>query len=481
MVSEYKNHQLILYAIIMRKIINIEKYMSQDEVFEREKELELNTETKEYEFEGKKYPLKKNHEKEERFIEVDVEECGKFKIYLIESQKQIDIRLQNYNYDFSGYIFICVANFIGAKFTEKAYFSEAEFTKEACFSNAIFTKQAHFLGAIFTKEAYFYDAKFTKEAYFDDAQFNDSVYFMEAQFLRCTSFEFARINSFLIFDEINNEKNELDFSNFKLDLTSTIARNITYSKHNITNVENRNTWLTLKQAAIKQNDNISALEFHKKEMLQYKEDLKKSANKNSKVKESSDIQTIDNKFNNDQDKDIAKDKKEHFISKTFKFICSPLCFIYLLFKCFFEGSKDRGARLILLFEEQASDFGTNAFKSISWILFITLIFEILLYLYIDSYNHTVLISKFNGINIYNYVEQFNTGSANIINSYLYSLNPLNHMKDILLPYMTNSSPDLTSSNIIISIFGIFNFIKNILVGVLIYETIKSFRRFSRKL
>jgi hypothetical protein len=55
------------------------------------------------------------------------------------------------------------------------------------------------------------------------------------------------------------------------------------------------------------------------------------------------------------------------------------------------------------------------------------------------------------------------------------------MKDILSPYMTSNSPDLISSNTAISIFGIFNFIKNILAGVLIYETIKSFRRFSRKL
>ena len=168
-------------------------------------------------------------------------------------------------------------------------------------------------------------------------------------------------------------------------------------------------------------------------MLQYKEDLKKSADKNIKVKESSDSQSIDTLSNND----LGKDNKI---------------------------IKDKGARLILLFEEHASDFGTNAFKSICWILFITFIFEWLLYIYTNSYN-----------------EQFNTGWANIINSYIYSLNPLNHMKDILSPYMTSSSPDLTNSNIVISVFGIFNFIKNIFVGVLIYETIKSFRRFSRKL
>ena len=107
-------------------------------------------------------------------------------------------------------------------------------------------------------------------------------------------------------------------------------------------------------------------------------------------------------------------------------------------------------------------------------------YELILYLYISSYNDYVLLSQIHGIN-YTYLEQFNTGLANSINSYLYSLNPLNHMKDILLPYITSNIPNITSSNIAISIFGIFNFIKNIFVGVLIYEIIKSFRRFSRKL
>ena len=46
MVSDSKNHRVNLYAIIMSKIINIEKDMSQNEVFECEKELELGTEKK---------------------------------------------------------------------------------------------------------------------------------------------------------------------------------------------------------------------------------------------------------------------------------------------------------------------------------------------------------------------------------------------------------------------------------------------------
>ncbi len=107
-----------------------------------------------------------------------------------------------------------------------------------------------------------------------------------------------------------------------------------------------------------------------------------------------------------------------------------------------------------------------------------------IYFYLKPTCRKTIISRYfnkNNLQWYIYLEQFNTGLANFINSYLYSLNPLNHMKDILSPYMTSNSPDLISSNTAISIFGIFNFIKNILVGVLIYETIKSFRRFSIKL
>ena len=252
---------------------------------------------------------------------------------------------------------------------------------------------------------------------FDKSQFTKEATFNGAKFMDSTSFKFAKFESRFILDEVNkDDENKLDFSKFELDLTSTIADDISYSNHNITKVADRNTWLTLKQAAIKQNDHISALEFHKKEMEQYKQDLKKS----------------------------SENSKKNRILKLFN-----------------------GARLILLFEQWASDFGTNALRSVLWIILITLFFEASLfwYLYIN-YD----------------AQQFNISWASFINSYLYSLNPIKHINDILSPYMTSKTPsDLINNSFGIALFGVANFIKNIVVGVLIYETIKSFRRFSRKL
>ena len=473
-------------------------------------ELDINKNT--HEFEGKEYPLLYNDRKE-RFIEVIIVIAGNYKEqkhYLIESQKQINRRLENKNYDFRYCIFTCEADFTNDNFNNKANFGNTIFEKKArfwgCifmkdvdFSSAIFNLDVSFLGAKFWGKTNFLGAKFKEIASFssDDGRhkscfkgdvdfswatfekpicfsnciFEKSVNFSNVTFeananFKNTSFESdalfrnADIKSKFLISGINNKDEK--YESFNLDLTGISPGYIDYDNINVSKVTDRKTWLVLKQAAIKQNDHISALEFHKKEMLQYTDDLKKSVNKNIKdIKESANTQSLDNNSNNDKD----KDKKENYISKIFKFISSPFCCICMFIKSLFSKLfRFKGDRFILWFEKHASDFGTNAFQSILWIIFLTLLFESLLYFY-----------------IYINVELSYTDLANFINSYLYSLNPLNHMKDILSPYMTSNSPDITSSNIAISIFGIFNFIKNILVGVLIYETIKSFRRFSRKL
>ena len=275
------------------------------------KDLELDINKNTHEFEGKEYPLDYDDEREERFIEVIKEKDKKQKHYLIESQEQIDNRMQKNDYNFSYYIFTCIidfskfefigyanfwgtkfikkvsfqgtkfsykaqfvrakfieevnftsakfieevnfvgakfmgyASFIGAKFTEAAYFTHVIYTKRVSFGAVTFSKVTNFKYAEFIEKGSFEAVQFTKEANFFGTQFTKEANFKGAKFLGFTSFYLAKINTYLIFDEINKNKNELDFSNFKLDLTSTMAANITYSNHNITNVENRKTWLVL--------------------------------------------------------------------------------------------------------------------------------------------------------------------------------------------------------------------------------------------
>ena len=77
-------------------------------------ELELDTNKNTHEFNGKEYTLDydNDNEKKERFIEVIIVIEGnnkKQKHYLIESQKQINRRLENKNYDFTYCIFTCEA------------------------------------------------------------------------------------------------------------------------------------------------------------------------------------------------------------------------------------------------------------------------------------------------------------------------------------------------------------------------------------
>lgn len=394
--------------------------------------------------------------------------------------KDVDFNCATFNLDvyFFGAKFWGKTNFLGAKFKEIVSFSSDDGRHKSCFEGDV-----DFSWATFEKPICFSNCIFEKSVNFSNVTFEANVNFLNVSFERDALFRNADIKSKFLISGINNKDKK--YESFNLDLTEVSPSYIDYNNINVSKVTDRKTWLVLKQAAIKQNDHISALEFHKKEMLQYTDDLKRNANKKIiDIKESAKTQSLDNQSNNGEDKDnkIVKDKKENFISKIFKFIGSPFCFIYLFIEDLIFGIyKGNGARLILLFEKHASDFGTNSLKSIYWILFITFMYEFILYLYINSYNDAVLLRQIHNINLYTYLEQFNTGLANSINSYLYSLNPLNHMKDILSPYMTSNSPDLISSNTAISIFGIFNFIKNILVGVLIYETIKSFRRFSRKL
>ncbi len=106
------------------------------------------------------------------------------------------------------------------------------------------------------------------------------------------------------------------------------------------------------------------------------------------------------------------------------------------YRCTLDWKKNFIEKFILSFEKIASNYGTNPFLAMGWLLLIHLIDKIIRILFSDSY--AKLKTDFN---IYN---------LNIIENYS-------------------------------SIIGLWFLIKLVLSSVLIYEIIKSFRMFSRKL
>jgi uncharacterized protein YjbI with pentapeptide repeats len=173
--------------------------------------------------------------------------------------------------DFTGLGFTKLANFEGSTFTKKAVFAGSGFTKKANFFGATFIKEAYFLDSTFKEEAYFSYSTFTKKAYFSNSTFTKKAYFFKSTFKEKISFEFSRFGDILFLNNINNEKKEEKFS---LNMKSAVLDRIDLSDTVIDNAENRETFLVLKNIAIKQNDRVSALDFHKKEMNKYFADLK---------------------------------------------------------------------------------------------------------------------------------------------------------------------------------------------------------------
>jgi hypothetical protein len=164
--------------------------------------------------------------------------------------------------DFMDVIFTKGADFWGATFIESAYFEGATFTEDAYFRDVIFTKGAYFRSATFNKDAYFRDAIFTKGADFRSATFAKGVYFLSATLKKNISFELAKIIEILSFAGVKFEDSAEKYIN--LDLKFTQVERIEYGNAEF-RADNRETFLTLKNVALKQNDKIKALDFHKQE------------------------------------------------------------------------------------------------------------------------------------------------------------------------------------------------------------------------
>ena len=106
-------------------------------------------------------------------------------------------------------------------------------------------------------------------------------------------------------------------------------------------------------------------------------------------------------------------------------------------------------KFILCFEWGASYFGTRAWLPIIWIFLINLIF----------------VFSFFCINC---TDVLKVCHDNFLTSFTYSFNPTKSIYDI---YNIKN----------LGGWEVANFLKNILIAVLVYETVKSFRKFSRKL
>lgn len=310
----------------------------------------------------------------------------------------------NQNFDFSGAIFLDKVNFNSSKFIKKVNFSSSIFHEhvefdgakfsdiyEVDFSFSHFHKQAHFTYCKFRNNTKFIKSDFRVGTSFYESTFKGDANFREIISLNTCSFASAKIEKKLTFvgskiyklnlNDLNKDNKKLD--DFELNLRMSDIEYIYSLDANIPKAAYRDTFLILKSQALKNNDQISALDFYKSEMSMHKKDSK------------------------DFDK------------------------------------------LILRFEDFISDFGTTAWKPIILIVGINIIFIYFFY-------------------CMNYLEIMKVCNNNFLTYFTYSFNPTKTIKDIY-----------GISNL--GLWEALNFLKNILIVVLIYETIKSFRKFSRKL
>ncbi len=193
--------------------------------------------------------------------------------------------------DFRGATFTERANFWEATFTEKAYFTEATFTEKANFQEATFIKNAHFYGTTFTKEVNFRKATFTKEANFIQATFTEKANFQEATFIKNAHFYGATFIKEADFQEacfkgrVDFELSQIKLLIFnktklfgkeesQINLKSAQIKSMDYASIDTQNIANRESAVVLKNIAIKQNDQITALKFYTWEMEKFQKELK---------------------------------------------------------------------------------------------------------------------------------------------------------------------------------------------------------------
>ncbi|VVH64253.1 hypothetical protein BSPLISOX_2130 [uncultured Gammaproteobacteria bacterium] len=225
--------------------------------------------------------------------------------YLIEKYEQISVRrnfTENCN-NFICCIFLIDAYFHGENFSD-AIFDRAIFNEGVNFSHVTFNDKVSFTNAQFIKSAVFIMAEFNKETNFNHATFNKNVDFSGAKFsgevnsvetIFNDSVDFYTTTTIIATTGSSGNKatttppsfskkvdftkaifnNVLNFSDVKsidIDLKHAIIDRIEYGNVEFKS-DNRETFLTLKNVALKQHDQIKALEFHTQEYQSHYEKL----------------------------------------------------------------------------------------------------------------------------------------------------------------------------------------------------------------
>jgi len=335
------------------------------------------------EFEGKKHKIFLNESTKDRYIlksfwSINSEIEAEYK--LIERQEQIDSLLDNSNFlCFDFCIFLINVDFSNREFTSFVNFTQSTFLNYVNFENSTFLDSVSFDRTSFLHRNNFMNTTFNEFVDFRWAEFSCNANFQFATFEKGLSFHNATIPIFTFSDVLTGE-------DFILNLQSAKIDEIDYTNTNFQKAKNKETFLILKELALKKHDQIGALNFYKKEMQTHKSYL------------------LNNKKNIDY--------------------------------------------FILEFEESISDFGTNPLKPILFIICISFIFSLI-------------------VSFYTMQSDFYIEATFLL------MNPTLSISKVMefLGVQTSIHPLLES----------LNFFKNIFLGILIYETIKSFRKFSRKL
>ncbi|CAC9652869.1 pentapeptide repeat-containing protein [bacterium endosymbiont of Bathymodiolus sp. 5 South] len=156
---------------------------------------------------------------------------------------------------FYGAIFNEVGNFGGVKFNNGVSFNSAKFIKYASFATAKFNDEVSFNLAKFNKNVAFGGTEFNGKVNSVETIFNDRVDFIATRFSKKVDFTSAIFNNVLNFSGVKS---------IDIDLKHAIIDRIEYGNVEFKS-DNRKTFLTLKNVALKQHDQIKALEFHAQE------------------------------------------------------------------------------------------------------------------------------------------------------------------------------------------------------------------------
>ncbi len=403
-------------------------------------------------------------------------ETNKRKCFLIYKKSQIKSRIKEKEGDFENCIFLIGVNFSfvpfdekvnfrGAIFTEDVYFS-GTFTKKTDFSKAIFVKKAGFWGAEFAGNANFYDARFVGNADFQYVKFAEQTDFYSAKFVGNADFKrttFAEQADFkrttfaeqAIFENAKFTK-QANFSDVKFSGT-TCFKSVTFTKQaNFLDAKFSQNPIDFTQAQF-----LTALSFNGVESITlnldqsqldkiyYDTDCKFSAGnretflilKSIALKQNDKIKAVE--FHTQEyEQHHKKIYPEHFIT-----------YIWLWVYGDKQSSKLKKPFIstdwiILGFEYFVSKFGTSIIFSVFWYF----MFAGLFYLFMNGYDvvdaETIITKTF-----INFIIPTNIA-----------------VKDFLINNNSSSSLDYV-------LFAFYKFGQIILL----YEMIKSFRKYSRSL